>query len=116
GAGGRRRGRLGPAEPGLSVVAGRYGRLRRARNRRARRCSTDVPNLPRCPICGGSSVRRTGVDDTLPEGIPELTAVRDLLAAHVPGVGPLRACMLSGGRSNLTYSLTDGAGRWVLRR
>jgi len=56
------------------------------------------------------------VDDTLPEGIPELTAVRELLAAHVPGVGPLRACMLSGGRSNLTYSLTDGAGRWVLRR
>ena len=56
------------------------------------------------------------MDDTLPEGIPELTVVRDLLAAHVPGVGPLRASLLSGGRSNLTYSLTDGAGRWVLRR
>ena len=56
------------------------------------------------------------MDDTLPEGIPELTVVRDLLAAHVPGVGPLRASLLSGGRSNLTYSLTDGVGRWVLRR
>ena len=46
----------------------------------------------------------------------ELTAVRDLLAAQVPDVGPLRATLLSGGRSNLTYTLTDGAGRWVLRR
>jgi aminoglycoside phosphotransferase (APT) family kinase protein len=46
----------------------------------------------------------------------ELAAVRGLLAAQVPGVGPLRATLLSGGRSNLTYTLTDGAGRWVLRR
>jgi aminoglycoside phosphotransferase (APT) family kinase protein len=46
----------------------------------------------------------------------ELAAVRDLLAGRLPVVGPLRASLLSGGRSNLTYSLTDGAGRWVLRR
>ena len=46
----------------------------------------------------------------------ELAAVRDLLAAHVPDVGPLRASLLAGGRSNLTYALTDGARRWVLRR
>jgi aminoglycoside phosphotransferase (APT) family kinase protein len=45
-----------------------------------------------------------------------LAAVRDLLAAHVPDVGPLRASLIAGGRSNLTYALTDGTHRWVLRR
>jgi aminoglycoside phosphotransferase (APT) family kinase protein len=30
--------------------------------------------------------------------------------------GPLRVELLPGGRSNLTYVLTDGRGRWVLRR
>ena len=42
--------------------------------------------------------------------------VRELLLAHVPDAGPLSASLLSGGRSNLTYTLTDGARRWVLRR
>ena len=42
-----------------------------------------------------------------------LAGVRELLAGRV---GPLRASLLAGGRSNLTYALTDGAGRWVLRR
>ena len=46
----------------------------------------------------------------------ELATVRDLLAAHVRQVGPLRASLLAGGRSNLTYTITDGARRWVLRR
>jgi aminoglycoside phosphotransferase (APT) family kinase protein len=46
----------------------------------------------------------------------ELAAVRELLATQVPEVGTLYASLLSGGRSNLTYTLTDGAGRWVLRR
>jgi aminoglycoside phosphotransferase (APT) family kinase protein len=45
-----------------------------------------------------------------------LVAVRDLLTAHVPDVGPLRASLIAGGRSNLTYVLTDGTRRWVLRR
>ena len=30
--------------------------------------------------------------------------------------GPLRASVLPGGRSNLTYAVTDGEHRWVLRR
>jgi aminoglycoside phosphotransferase (APT) family kinase protein len=30
--------------------------------------------------------------------------------------GPLTATMFAGGRSNLTYAVTDGAQRWVLRR
>jgi aminoglycoside phosphotransferase (APT) family kinase protein len=40
------------------------------------------------------------------------------LTASLPGLltGPLRVELLSGGRSNLTYLLSDGRGRWVLRR
>lgn len=30
--------------------------------------------------------------------------------------GPLRASLITGGRSNLTYRLTDGRSQWVLRR
>jgi len=56
------------------------------------------------------------VDDPVPLSPGELADVRALLAAHVPDVGPLRASLLAGGRSNLTYALTDGPGRWVLRR
>ncbi|MFI9271135.1 phosphotransferase family protein [Kitasatospora sp. NPDC052896] len=37
------------------------------------------------------------------------------LADHL-GTGPLRAELIEGGRSNLTYRLTDGTERWVLRR
>ncbi|WP_369201536.1 phosphotransferase family protein [Streptomyces sp. PU-14G] len=44
------------------------------------------------------------------------------LAAHLererPGLvrGPLSAEVIQGGRSNLTYRVTDGVGRWVVRR
>lgn len=44
------------------------------------------------------------------------------LAAHLererPGLvhGPLRAEVIQGGRSNLTYRVEDGTSRWVLRR
>jgi aminoglycoside phosphotransferase (APT) family kinase protein len=37
------------------------------------------------------------------------------LRAHL-GSGPLTATMFAGGRSNLTYAVTDGTERWVLRR
>ncbi|MBB5953484.1 aminoglycoside phosphotransferase (APT) family kinase protein [Saccharothrix tamanrassetensis] len=37
------------------------------------------------------------------------------LAAHL-GTPPLTAELIPGGRSNLTYRLTDGTNRWVLRR
>ncbi|MGK5730137.1 phosphotransferase family protein [Streptomyces sp. URMC 124] len=46
----------------------------------------------------------------------------DRLRAHLererPGLvrGPLSAELIEGGRSNLTYSVTDGTGRWVVRR
>ncbi|MCF6522513.1 phosphotransferase family protein [Streptomyces sp. JJ36] len=54
------------------------------------------------------------------ENPPGLDLAR--LAAHLdrerPGsaVGPLRAEVVQGGRSNLTYRVTDGVSRWVLRR
>ncbi|MDI6910865.1 MAG: phosphotransferase family protein [Nocardioides sp.] len=38
-----------------------------------------------------------------------------MAAAGVPLVGPLAARPIVGGRSNLTFRLTDGEGRWVLR-
>src|SRR5436305_8314065 len=47
----------------------------------------------------------------------DLAAVQEFFDAEVPEVrGPLRAELLPGGRSNLTYRLTDGRSSWVLRR
>ena len=50
-------------------------------------------------------------------GLPSL-AVEDHLHRELPGLlqGPLTAELIAGGRSNLTYLLTDGRTRWVLRR
>jgi aminoglycoside phosphotransferase (APT) family kinase protein len=47
-----------------------------------------------------------------------VTAVETHLRTVLPGLlqGPLSAKLLPGGRSNLTYLLSDGVGRWVLRR
>lgn len=39
----------------------------------------------------------------------------EALAAHL-GTGPLSGELFPGGRSNLTYRVTDGTQRWVLRR
>jgi aminoglycoside phosphotransferase (APT) family kinase protein len=53
-----------------------------------------------------------------PEGV-DLARLTAYFGAHVSGADasrPLRATLIAGGRSNLTYSLTDGAHRWVLRR
>jgi aminoglycoside phosphotransferase (APT) family kinase protein len=45
----------------------------------------------------------------------------DALSAHLRArgvelAGPLTAELIAGGRSNLTYAVTDGASRWVVRR
>lgn len=46
----------------------------------------------------------------------------DRLHAHLapahpgPPLGPLSAQLIAGGKSNLTYRVTDGRSRWVLRR
>ncbi|MFI0961272.1 phosphotransferase family protein [Streptomyces sp. NPDC021080] len=51
-----------------------------------------------------------------PEGL-DLAALRPWFAREVPTVaGAIDAELLHGGRSNLTYVLTDGISRWVLRR
>ena len=50
------------------------------------------------------------------EGL-DLAAVQRFFDAEVSEVrGPLRAELIPGGRSNLTYRLTDGHSSWVLRR
>jgi aminoglycoside phosphotransferase (APT) family kinase protein len=47
----------------------------------------------------------------------DLPALTEYLPRHgVSLAGPLQARLFAGGRSNLTYELTDGASRWVLRR
>jgi aminoglycoside phosphotransferase (APT) family kinase protein len=46
-----------------------------------------------------------------------VTEVTDWLAGHVSGVvAPLRFELISGGRSNLTYAVTDAAGRRIVLR
>jgi aminoglycoside phosphotransferase (APT) family kinase protein len=51
-----------------------------------------------------------------PRGL-DLDALGGFLAAHVGGLaGPLTAEVIAGGRSNLTYSVSDGSRRWVVRR
>ncbi|MFI6052181.1 phosphotransferase family protein [Streptomyces violascens] len=44
--------------------------------------------------------------------------LRECLNRVRPGLvsGPLSARLIEGGRSNLTYVVTDGAGQWVVRR
>ena len=52
-----------------------------------------------------------------PDGI-DLDRLRPFLVANVPGAKDvaLSATLIAGGRSNLTYSVTDGASTWVVRR
>lgn len=44
--------------------------------------------------------------------------LRGLPDRELPGLvgGPLEARLIEGGRSDLTYAVTDGTGRWVVRR
>jgi aminoglycoside phosphotransferase (APT) family kinase protein len=56
------------------------------------------------------------VNDT-PEGV-DLERLQRWFADNVEGAtgAPLTATLISGGRSNLTYAVSDGAHTWVLRR
>jgi aminoglycoside phosphotransferase (APT) family kinase protein len=55
-----------------------------------------------------------------PRGAPGVDPyrLRAYLDEHRPGMvrGHLRVSLIAGGRSNLTYVITDGTGEWVLRR
>jgi aminoglycoside phosphotransferase (APT) family kinase protein len=55
--------------------------------------------------------------DTAPPGL-DLAKLRGYVDRELPGLvtGPLRADVVEGGRSNLTYVVTDGTSRWVVRR
>ncbi|MDN3270042.1 phosphotransferase family protein [Streptomyces sp. MA15] len=52
-----------------------------------------------------------------PPGL-DLDRLRELLERERPGLlgGPLSGRLIEGGRSNLTYTVTDGAATWVVRR
>ena len=51
-----------------------------------------------------------------PDGL-DLTALdRHLRSIDVPRTGDLRAELIAGGRSNLTFLVSDDASKWVLRR
>lgn len=52
-----------------------------------------------------------------PPGL-DLDRLRGLLDAERPGLvhGPLTGRLIEGGRSNLTYAVTDGSAKWVVRR
>jgi aminoglycoside phosphotransferase (APT) family kinase protein len=56
-------------------------------------------------------------DSAAPVGL-DLDALTRWLDREQPSLrrGPLTASLLTGGRSNLTYRLTDGVSRWALRR
>ncbi|MEU6264948.1 phosphotransferase family protein [Saccharopolyspora shandongensis] len=52
-----------------------------------------------------------------PPGL-DLDRLADWLTRERPGLlaGPLSAGLIEGGKSNLTYDLSDGAQRWIVRR
>ncbi|SEQ83646.1 Predicted kinase, aminoglycoside phosphotransferase (APT) family [Streptomyces sp. yr375] len=52
-----------------------------------------------------------------PPGL-DLDRLRALLERERPGLvhGPLTGRLIEGGRSNLTYSVSDGVAKWVVRR
>ncbi|WP_051818670.1 phosphotransferase family protein [Streptomyces sp. NRRL S-1813] len=58
-----------------------------------------------------------GREDAEPPGL-DLERLREHLDRERPGLagGPLRAQLIEGGRSNLTYRVGDGAASWVVRR
>src|SRR5690606_18230877 len=72
------------------------------------------PDRGRSTPCSGQGGRMSNED---PPGV-DLARLRAYLDRELPGTvtGPLTARLVEGGRSNLTYLLDDGTGRWVLRR
>lgn len=49
-----------------------------------------------------------------PDGLARVAAWLDTQGVTL--AGPLEARLIAGGKSNLTFAVTDGASRWVLRR
>jgi len=55
---------------------------------------------------------------TVADYLPDAAAVSAFLDQARPGLrsGPLQFDLIAGGKSNLTYAVTDGTNQWVLRR
>ncbi|MPY97682.1 MAG: phosphotransferase [Actinophytocola sp.] len=55
--------------------------------------------------------------DTEPPGL-DLARFQEFFDGVRPGAitGPLRASLIAGGKSNLTYEVTDGTSTWIVRR
>ncbi|WP_034274707.1 phosphotransferase family protein [Haloechinothrix halophila] len=55
--------------------------------------------------------------DTGPPGL-DLAGFQEFFDGVRPGAitGPLRASLIAGGKSNLTYEVTDGTSTWIVRR
>jgi aminoglycoside phosphotransferase (APT) family kinase protein len=51
-----------------------------------------------------------------PDGLDVAALDRHLATVDIPRRGPLRAELISGGRSNLTFLVFDDLSKWVLRR
>jgi aminoglycoside phosphotransferase (APT) family kinase protein len=85
---------------------------------RSRPGARNGPIAPRCHY-GEPTMTDTSAIETseVPEGI-DADGVTGWFEAHAPGVEPpLRFSLIAGGRSNLTYRVTDSGGQsWVLRR
>ncbi len=71
-------------------------------------------------MSGGTASGGRHADPVTPDQSPpglDLERLAAWLPGAVPGVGPdLSARLLVGGKSNLTYEVTDGSGWWILRR
>ncbi|MGN0118154.1 MAG: phosphotransferase family protein [Streptomyces albidoflavus] len=70
--------------------------------------SPERPDIP-APQEDGAAASPRGLD---------LVRLRAYLDAERPGLvaGPLTGRLIEGGRSNLTYAVTDGTAHWVVRR
>ena len=73
---------------------------------------TGPPGGPADPVQPGASEAGQDVPGL------DLEAFGSYFTAAYPGItsGPLRASVLAGGKSNITYEVTDGRDRWVVRR
>lgn len=71
-----------------------------------------MPNL----AAAGAGLMGSGIAQVGPLVGVDLERLTPYLDTAVGLAGPLTATLIQGGRSNLTYRLTDGRADWVLRR
>src|SRR5690606_12493674 len=104
--------RLRPAHPRLTGRTARPRRNRRVRPARRHGGRAARPRRFRAAQEWSDHVSQP----VSPAGLALDALSRHLESAGVPVAAPLRAEIVTGGRSNLTYRVTDGSSRWILRR